>query len=141
MHTASHCPNPWCRDGRVLVTLAEGAGVAALGCASCRGLGRGDGGGDRRANAPAGARRVNDDRRRNPPRGVPVRQFSGRQGHLVGSSVLAIEYEHAQSHQDAPYRHDFDSEGVEMWALADGSILLRHPRHRLWDDYVVSDSE
>jgi hypothetical protein len=79
----------------------------------------------------------------NPPASVAVttRAFGSRRGHLVGRDVLAVEYKHAQSARGTPYRHDFESAGVELWALADGSLLIRHPKHRLWDDFTVEDGE
>ena len=96
-----------------------------------------------RAN-PRGRRKARKHaRRRNPPnpRAVPVKSFGGTNGHLVSREVQAVEYLNVGSAQAKPYRHDFDSDGVEMWALKDGSILLRHPRHRLWGDFIVGDSE
>ena len=77
--------------------------------------------------------------RRNAPATVQVKQFGSKRGHLVGRSVLAIEYRHDASSSRKPYRHDFQESGVEMWALADGSLLIRHPRFRLWDDFTVGD--
>ncbi len=81
--------------------------------------------------------------RRNAPTSVAVsvKQFGGKRGHLVGRDVLAIEYRHSESKQRTPYRHDFQENGVELWALADGSLLIRHPRFRLWEDFTVGDDE
>jgi hypothetical protein len=79
-------------------------------------------------------------RRRNPP--LPVRQFGTRRGHLVSRQVLALDYYNVGSAQRAPYRHEFDTRGVEMWALADGSLLIRGAGgRRLWDDFYVRDRE
>lgn len=51
---------------------------------------------------------------------------------LVSGRVYALEYEHSDDGHD--YRHDFGP-GVEMWALPDGTVLLRHPEKDLWGDY------
>lgn len=78
-------------------------------------------------------------KRRNPP--LPVRTFTGKSGHLVSEHVLAIDYRHAASAQATPYRHEFGG-GVELWALRDGSLLLRGgDGQRLWEDFYVRDSE
>lgn len=78
-------------------------------------------------------------KRRNPP--LPVRTFTGKSGHLVSEHVLAIDYQHAASAQRKPYRHDFGG-GVELWALRDGSLLLRGGHgQRLWEDFYVRDGE
>ena len=78
-------------------------------------------------------------RKRNPP--LPVRTFTGKSGHLVSEHVLALEYKHAASVQRTPYRHDFGGE-VELWALRDGSLLLRGGHgQRLWEDFYVRDGE
>lgn len=79
--------------------------------------------------------------RANPPRGVPVREFTNTRGHLVSRRVRQVAYDHAQSATAASYRHDFESDGVELWALRDGSLLIRHPKHRLWADFIVGDDE
>lgn len=63
-----------------------------------------------------------------------------RGGVLMSRNVLELAYYHALSKQRAPYKHDFGS-GVHMWALPDGTILLKHPSRRLWEDRVVSDQE
>lgn len=78
-------------------------------------------------------------KRRNPP--LPVRTFTGKSGHLVSEHVLALEYKHAASAQRTPYRHDFGG-NVELWALRDGSLLLRGGHgQRLWEDFFVSEEE
>lgn len=78
-------------------------------------------------------------RRQNPP--LPVRSFTNARGHLVSRRVLALDYHNAGSAQGRPYRHEFDSP-VELWALRDGSLLLRGAGgRRLWDDFFVRDSE
>lgn len=70
-----------------------------------------------------------------------MRQFGSARGHLVSRCVLSIAYRHAESSGRTPYRHDFDSDDVQMWALADGSVLLRGGHgQRLWDDYRVGDN-
>lgn len=78
-------------------------------------------------------------KRRNPP--LPVRQFTSTRGHLVSRHVVAVQYHNVGSAQRTPYEHPFDS-AAEMWALADGSLLIRGARgQRLWDDFFVSDGE
>lgn len=77
--------------------------------------------------------------KRNPP--MVVRAFGSTEGHRMSRRVLSIEYVHEHSAQRTPFRHDFDSEGVELWANKDGSITIRHPKLRLWDDYIVEDGE
>lgn len=87
----------------------------------------------------AGRAVSNATKRRNPP--LPVRTFTGKSGHLVSEHVLAIDYRHAASVQRTPYRHDFGG-NVELWALRDGSLLLRGGHgQRLWEDFFVRDSE
>jgi hypothetical protein len=63
-----------------------------------------------------------------------------RRGVLMSRRVLELSYFHALSRQRTPYRHDF-GDGVEMWAQPDGSIVLRHPTRRLWEDRNVSEKE
>lgn len=99
-----------------------------------------------RGNPPRGARKLHTPiqaprRRRNSPRGVPVKAFDRRSGHLVSRRVLELAYYNVGSAGRDPYVHEFESDGVELWALVDGSILLRHLKHRLWEDFVVSDGE
>lgn len=78
-------------------------------------------------------------KRKNPP--LPVRQFGSARGHLVSRQVLAVRYRNVGSVQRTPYEHRFDS-AAEMWALADGSLLIRGARgQRLWDDFFVRDGE
>jgi hypothetical protein len=77
--------------------------------------------------------------RGNPP--IEVRTFGGTSGHRVSREVLAVEYRHEHSAKKTPFRHDFDQTGIEMWANADGSITLRHPRLRLWDDFITEDKD
>ena len=87
-----------------------------------------------------GARAVKGaTRRRNPP--LPVRTFGSRRGHLVSRNVLFLDYYNVGSAQRSPYRHEFQP-GVELWALADGSLLLRGAHgQRIWEDFYVRDSE
>lgn len=59
----------------------------------------------------------------------------------MSGHVLALEYFHAQSAQGRPYRHDFESDGVELWALPDGALFIRSRRLRLWADFDVSGGE
>lgn len=59
---------------------------------------------------------------------------------LMSKNVISVRYRHAQSAQRVPYEHGFGS-GVEMWALRDGSLLLRSPGHALHGQFTVRDSE
>lgn len=59
----------------------------------------------------------------------------------MSGDVQAIEYKHAQSRTRAAYRHDFNSGGVELWALDNGALLIRKPGVPLWDTFTVSDKE
>lgn len=78
-------------------------------------------------------------RRRNPP--LPAREFGRQRGHLVSTHVLSVDYHNAGSAQRSAYTHEFRPT-VEMWALADGSLLLRGPGgRRVWDDFYVRDAE
>lgn len=96
----------------------------------------------RTAKRPAATRPARRPARRNPAGGVELRIGSGRVvGQLMSRRVLAIAYEHAQSATHAAYNHDFERNGVELYALADGSLLIRHPRLKLWGDFTVKDSE
>lgn len=83
--------------------------------------------------------------RKNPARPLlmhPAQMGNPKVGHLQSRTVLAIEYQHVASAQRKPYRHDFDSRDVCMYLMPDGSISIRHAKgKRLWDDYVVHDSE
>lgn len=74
----------------------------------------------------------------NPPRTVTVhRHFAAGAGHLVSRDVESIAYQHVEEPGELPRKHDFEQAGVEMWAMNDGSILIRHPKYRLWDDYPI----
>lgn len=76
--------------------------------------------------------------RSNPPQPVSVtRHFARGAGHLVSRDVESIAYQHVEEPGELPRKHDFEHSGVELWALHDGSILIRHPKYRLWDDYPV----
>lgn len=77
--------------------------------------------------------------RKNPP--LVVRDFGSAKGHRMSRNVLAVEYRHEQSAKRTPFRHDFEIDGIELWALRDGSLLIRHPSRRLWDDFTVEDGE
>ena len=58
---------------------------------------------------------------------------------MISDEVLALEYVHIASAGNVPYRHDFTHKGVELWLQGDGSILLRHPTYRLWEQRMVGD--
>jgi hypothetical protein len=111
----------WCKPQRV---LRPGRKPATHGiCASCQRKYFGD-----------------DDARDNPPpRAIQVRQFRSARGHLVSGDVDAISYVHIDSATLTPYRHVFRGTGTELWALADGSLLVRNPNARLWEDLVAED--
>lgn len=49
----------------------------------------------------------------------------------MSAEVLAIEYYNLGRPTQVPYRHDF-GDGVEMWGLSDGGLLIRHPHYPLW---------
>ncbi len=79
-------------------------------------------------------------RRASSPRGnaAPVKvrpRHGGTAAHLVSRRVEFIGYVHADDGE--PYRHDFEHAGVELWANGDGSLTIRHPKYRLWEDVVV----
>jgi hypothetical protein len=59
---------------------------------------------------------------------------AAEEGIVVSRRVRAIEYDHVEDEAGVSRRHDF-ARGVEMRVRADGTILLRHPRKRLWDDF------
>lgn len=80
-------------------------------------------------------------RRKNPPMQAGVEQLAsaGRgRGVLMSRHVLELRYYHALSRRRVPYLHDF-GDGVHMYAMPDGSITLRHPTRRLWEDRVVGE--
>lgn len=55
-------------------------------------------------------------------------------GALIGEHVYSVSYRHAQN--SAPHFHDFETPGVEMWGMDDGTVVLRHPDGRpLWHDF------
>jgi hypothetical protein len=68
-----------------------------------------------------------------------VRKWFGMRGHLISEDVAYLAYVHLHTRYQGLYVHDFESTGVELWALSNGGLLIRHPRYRLWNDYVVSE--
>lgn len=71
-------------------------------------------------------------------RAVQVTPRHTRAGaHLISRDVEAVAYVHVDDGK--AYRHDFEHAGVELWANQDGSLTIRHPRYRLWEDVVVVD--
>lgn len=73
--------------------------------------------------------------RRNPPSAWSGHS-SVRGGELMSRGVLRVEYEHVDDRPGVARRHDFEP-GVFMYALKDGSVLIRHrnyPRTRVWAD-------
>jgi hypothetical protein len=75
------------------------------------------------------------------PRQIMVRTFRSARGHLVSGDVDAVSYVHIGSRSLKPYRHIFRNTDTELWALADGSLLIRNPSSRLWEDFTVEDAE
>lgn len=53
-------------------------------------------------------------------------------GEEIGERVFQVRYRHAQD--GSPYYHDFGP-GVRMEGQEDGSVVLYHPRKRLWRDF------
>lgn len=49
----------------------------------------------------------------------------------LSGEVQRILYVHVEDGKR--YEHEFGP-GVEMWALKDGSIIVRHPEKRIWED-------
>lgn len=73
-------------------------------------------------------------RRRNPAELVVLGNPPGA-ARMVARHVEEIWYR-ARTHggpRGAGYSHKF-SPGAELWALEDGSVLIRNPRRRLWED-------
>ena len=62
-------------------------------------------------------------------------KHTGYGGHLVSRRVELIAYVHEDDGE--AYQHDFTHAGVELWANPDGSLEIRHPKYRLWEDVVV----
>lgn len=52
-------------------------------------------------------------------------------GRVFGKQVLEVRYVHAED--KCRYIHKFGN-GVQMENLADGSVRLFHPKHRIWED-------
>jgi hypothetical protein len=88
------------------------------------------------------AKRARVKRRRRNPAAPALKhaQLHGMRGTLLGIGLEEITYKHAQSVSSAVYTHDFDGD-EQLWAMADGSLVIRHPRRRLWADFIVRDSE
>lgn len=59
----------------------------------------------------------------------------------MSDQVLHIEYFNRGRPTARPYRHNFDAPGVEMWGLADGSVLIRHPQFPVWDLFDLEEGE
>lgn len=73
----------------------------------------------------------------NPPLLGVVGNPPGRRrhaGHRMATSVHEIRYTHAED--GANYRHEFETDDVQMFAMPDGSISIRsRSGRRLWDDF------
>jgi hypothetical protein len=95
-----------------------------------------DVGGEVIARALVDLRRVGIGRlEENAPRKNPGR------GRVMSRRVLALEYVHAQTNKHRRYRHDFEAKGVELIALEDGSLSIRHPKHKLHAQFTVKADE
>lgn len=70
---------------------------------------------------------------------LTVRHWTGTRGHLMSVDVASLAYVNMHTKYQGLYVHDFESTGVELWALSNGGLLIRHPKYRLWNDYVVSE--
>lgn len=67
----------------------------------------------------------------------PLVVFNSNPPGIMSERVWSLAYRHTDDGQD--YIHEFGP-GVEMEALEDGSVLVRHRRGRpLWRDFEVSD--
>lgn len=63
-----------------------------------------------------------------------------RGAELMSTAVEQLSYEHVQE-VDVVRVHKFVSRAVELWALPDGSLLLRHRNGRqLWDEFEVVEA-
>lgn len=81
---------------------------------------------------------VSDEGTLNMPRRLIVDSVLGER---MSRNVLAIEYRHEKSRGRTPYRHDFKERGVEMYALANGDILIHHESLALHDVFSVPEDE
>lgn len=55
---------------------------------------------------------------------------------LLSDDVRAIEYMHVDYPEETrAFRHDFESNGTELWVLDDGRLLVSHPDKRLWEHF------
>lgn len=57
----------------------------------------------------------------------------------MSRDVVSLAYVNVATNYQGAYEHDFSGTGVELWALSNGGLLIRHPRVRLWSDFIVSD--
>lgn len=114
----------WCKRVMRKGTLPATHGI----CSSCNRKYFGD---TTRSNPSPGAA----------PRQMVVKTFRSARGHLVSGDVDAVSYVNIGSRSLQPYRHIFRGTDTELWALADGSLLIRNPSSRLWEDFTVEDSE
>lgn len=84
---------------------------------------------------PARERRTRRTRKRNP--GLVVLGNPPEGAQLMSRRVLQVEYRHVNDPEgpDVVRFHPFGP-GVQMFALPDGSVLLKHrnPRKRVWAD-------
>lgn len=55
-----------------------------------------------------------------------------KKGIIMSDRVIELRYIHIEDGK--AYKHEFGL-GVEMIALDNGSIMLYHPRKKLWGDY------
>lgn len=60
-----------------------------------------------------------------------------RGAELVSADVEQLSYEHVDE-LEVVRVHKFRPRAVELWALPDGALLLRHRQGRqLWDEFEV----
>jgi hypothetical protein len=88
-----------------------------------------------RTGNPGGRRAARGKtRKRNAQIGV-AEERPGRGRKLMSRRVLEVEYEHIEDADGVVRFHPFKT-GVEMYALPDGSVLLKHRDGRpLWEDF------
>lgn len=56
--------------------------------------------------------------------------------------MLRLEYVHVDDPEGFSRVHEFESDDVELWALPDGSVLLKSADGApLWDDFPDVDAE
>lgn len=69
--------------------------------------------------------------RRNPPLAIFANPPKGSK--VLSRECHSIAYRHAEDGK--LYRHDFEHNGVCIYLLPDGSLLIKHKTLRLWEDF------